>query len=148
MGHPSIPLTVTGATADSEQSGEEIWKSHDGDYTTFYHANWGDSRPNGTFELVYTLEGSPTAVMVAYYPRPNIGNGSFGNVEIQISTTSAPTTFVSVGNYTCNKSTPLTPTYMEVEPVANTHSVKFIVDGSTSKGGFASCAEMEFFGIE
>ncbi|MCD8164704.1 MAG: BACON domain-containing protein [Bacteroides sp.] len=146
-GHPTTAIEIDHATADSEQPGETIDLSYDKNPSTFYHANWGDSRPEGTFELIYYLKGAPKLAMISYYPRVGGGNGTFGKISIYVSTVDAKEDFVKIMDYDCARSKEVS--HIELATfVANTYAAKIIVDGSTSAGGFASCSEMEFYGVE
>lgn len=146
-GHPTIPIEIDHATADSEQEGETIDLSYDKNYETYYHAGWGDSRKEGVFELIYYLKGAPKVAMVSYYPRSNGGNGTFGKVTIYVSTTDDRDNFIKNTEFDCAQSKEVS--HIELETfVPNAYAVKIIVDGATSRGGFASCIEMEFYGVE
>lgn len=163
-GQPTAKFRVTGATASSEQPNYGIANSYDGvtDGSGHYHSLW--SEPGGAFELTYELENTPVLelAMVAYYARPKAinsttnlpvcSNGAFGAVEVWVATTANPT-FTKVKEYTCGDPVnapadyPIPAYILLDEPVANVTSVKIVVDGASSKGGFASCNEMEFYGI-
>lgn len=146
-GHPTTPIEIERGTADSEQSGEEMVKSYDKDKGTFYHANWGDSRKEGSFELIYYLKGAPKLALISYYPRDGGGNGTFGKISIYVSTTDDKENFEKIMDYDCAQSKEVS--HIELSKfVPNTYAAKIIVDGATSRGGFASCAEMEFYGVE
>lgn len=147
LGHPTTRIEVDRATADSQQEGETIDRSHDKSYTTYYHAAWGDPRPDGSFELVYYLKGAPKVAMISYYPRSGGGNGTFGKIDIYVSTVDAQDNFVKNTEFDCAKSKEAS--HIELQTFTpNTYAVKIIVDGATSVGGFASCSEMEFYGVE
>lgn len=144
--YPTAQVKVVHATADSEQSGENIELSYDGKPATFYHAKYGDSRPGGEFELVYYLEKPVALGMFIYTPRPGGGNGTFGKITVLVSTSAGEGDFVKVMDYDCAKTkVPVSiglPSVMQ-----DVNAVKILVDGSTSVGGFASCAEMEFYAV-
>lgn len=146
-GHPTTLIAIDYATADSEQNGETIDLSYDKNYSTFYHADWGDSRKEGSFELIYYLKNSPKVAMLSYYPRPGGGNGTFGKIEIHVSTVADKDNFVKNTEFDCAQSKEASHIEL-VTFVPNTYAVKIIVDGATSRGGFASCGEMEFYGVE
>lgn len=166
-GQPAVKFQINSATATSEHEGNEIANSYDGvtDGGAHYHSNYGnDVENNGksaSYELDYTLEPNPVLelAMVAYYARPKGGttnlpvcsNGTFGAVEVWVKTTDKPE-FTKVKDYTCGDPTnapadyPI-PVYITLdEPIAGVTDVRIVVDGTSSKGGFASCAEMEFYG--
>lgn len=163
-GQPVVKFRVTGATASSTQTNYEIANSYDGvtDGSAHYHSDWNS--PGGSFDLTYELENNPLLelAMVAYYARPKATsattglpvcpNGTFGAVEVWVATTANPT-LTKVKEHTCGNPAdapadyPIPAYILLDEPIAGVTSVKIVVDGGTSKGGFASCAEMEFHGI-
>lgn len=163
-GQPTVKFGVTGATASSEQPNYAIANSYDGitDGSGHYHSVW--SEPGGPFELTYELEANPLLdlAMVAYYARPKAissatqlpvcPNGTFGAVEVWVATTASPT-FTKVKEYTCGDPVnapadyPIPAYILLDEPIAGATAVRIVVNGASSKGGFASCAEMEFYGI-
>ncbi|NDV57599.1 discoidin domain-containing protein [Bacteroides sp. 519] len=150
-GQPTKAVEVLSGWASSFQpnnaSEGDIKYSFDGNAGTMYHSKWGETQE--TYELIYYLKGAPKLAMISYYPRSNMGNGTFGKIEILASTTSDPDNFTKIMDATCIQTTPYTPTHIELTTfVENTHAVKIIVDGSTSKGGFASCTEMEFYAVD
>jgi len=143
---PKMRLEVTSAEASSFQEGEGIEKSFDNDYTTIYHSSW--SKTDDQYELTYYLKDAPSLALISYHPRPGGGNGTFADIEIFASTIDSPDNFVKIMDYQCDpKATKVTDIELPslfMKPQA----VKIIVDGSTSRGGFAACSEMEFYGVE
>jgi hypothetical protein len=163
-GQPTAKFSVTGATASSTQTNYPIANSYDGvtDGSGHYHSDWNVK--DNSYELTYELESNPVLelAIVAYYARPKTistttqlpvcSNGTFGAVEVWVATTANPT-LTKVKDYTCGDPTnapadyPIPAYIMLDEPIPGATAVKIVVDGATSKGGFASCAEMEFYGI-
>lgn len=145
-GQPTIRLEVTGAEASSFQEGEGIDKSFDNNYTTIYHSSW--SKLDDQYELIYYLKDAPSVALISYHPRPNGGNGTFGNIEIFASSIDSPDSFIKIMDYPCDPKAK-SVTHIEFPDFfIKPHAVKIIVDGSTSQGGFAACSEMEFYGVE
>lgn len=160
-GQPSVKLRVASATASSEQQNYSIANTYDGitDGSIHYHSDW--NAPGEQFELTYNLEPDERLElsMVAYYARPKTissttglpvcPNGTFGKMEVWVATGGA---FTKVKDFTCgdpinNAAEYSIPAYIELdEPIAGVTAVKIVADGATSKGGFASCNEMEFYG--
>lgn len=150
-GQPTKAVEVLSGWASSYQpnnaSEGDIKYSFDGDPNTMYHSKWGETQE--TYELIYYLKDSPKLALISYFPRSNMGNGTFGNIEILVSKTGTPDNYTKIMDATCVQTTPYTPTHIELTTfVENAHAVKIIVDGSTSKGGFASCTEMEFYAVD
>lgn len=149
-GQPTMLLTVASGTASSEQQNYEIAKSFDGkDNNDHYHSKWGiDASP---YTLVYNLKDAPSLTMISYYPRKDGGlNGVFGEVEIHISTKANPD-FVKVMDHDFGglkvTASELAPTHLILPEVyQEPTAVRFVV--KTGRGGFASCSEMEFYGIK
>ena len=139
-GIPTVKLTIQSASASSFQKDEEIEESFDGDYNSYYHSNWGQK--DDTYTLIYNLQDdAPSLNLISYYPRKNAGNGTFGKIDIYVST-KANSEFVKITDYDCGLVG--TPSHISLPTsVENPVAVKFIV--LTGKGGFASCAEMEFY---
>lgn len=132
-------ILVNGSTASSHQPGEEISKSFDNDLTTIYHSSWS----NTVFPVVlnYRLDGTTPIDYMRYVPRADGGsNGDFGNVMIRYNTI-ANSEFQEIMTYDFEQSGfPVNVTFpYQITPL----NVEITVyDGS---GGFASCAEMEFY---
>lgn len=132
-------LFVDGSTASSFQPGEEISKSFDNDLNTLYHSSWS----NTIFPVVlnYRLDGNTPIDYLRYIPRSNGGtNGNFGNVLIRYNTT-GNSQYQELMNFDFEQSglpvnvhfpNQITPLNIEIT----------VFDGA---GGFASCAEMEFY---
>lgn len=123
------------------QPGAEIEKSFDNDMTTAYHSRWGD----GT-KMPVTLEYDlPTAAKkldyIIYYTRQDGGNGSFGAVELWANTYTDPT-MVKLGDWDFGQAGG-GHSMILATPIVAPKTVRFVVKNGT--GGFASCAEMEFY---
>lgn len=142
-----IKLKVTGGTASSYHSGENIDKSFDGDKKTIYHSNWNNNGANYfPIRLQYDFGGNDDMDYFVYYPRQNGYNGRFEKVEIWISTKSKPN-FVKLIDYDF-KGSP-NPTRVNFKDrIKSVKSIRFIINSGFGDGqGFASCAEMEFYKI-
>jgi hypothetical protein len=166
-GQPSAKITVSSAIASSEQASEPISRTYDGVVGDIYHSDWGTKDP--LYELIYELEPNPVLDfgMIAYYPRSNKGNGTFGLVSVEVAVNGSEAFEQVLTDFNCNGDGNMPGAgpdggsvtqeqrdeypdvvYIELNaPIAGVTSVKIIVDGSTSRAGFASCAEMEFYGI-
>lgn len=132
--------TVISGTASSFQPGEEIEKSFDGDITTMWHSNW--SRIDPGYTITYNLEENADRLdYIIYTPRSTVGrNGTFGIVDISVQTELSVSTQVITG-YDFQHAT--TPTQININPIEQPRSITFTIRDGV--GGFASCAEMEFF---
>ncbi|MDR0414492.1 MAG: hypothetical protein LBH84_03655 [Prevotellaceae bacterium] len=164
-GQPSAKMQVDAAYASSEQPSEPISRTYDGVIGDIYHSKYDNG--GMMFELTYLLKPNPMLelAMIAYYPRSNKGNGTFGTVSVEVEVDGSGSFEQVLTNFACGGVDPIPGAgpdgsatqeerdhypdvvYIELDrPVANVTSVKIIVDGSKSRGGHASCAEMEFYG--
>ena len=140
-----IKVPVSSATASSYQSGGEIEKSFDGDYSTIYHSNWTNSGDNYfPITLDYRFDDQESIDYIVYHPRPNGGNGNFKEVEIWASTESNPS-LLKITDFDFMGSSSATKVVFD-KPLINPTTIRFIVNSGTGDGqGFASCSEMEFY---
>ncbi len=131
------------ASASSYQNGEGIEKSYDDSYSTLYHSSYsGSVSESNPVTLTYNFKNVDCINYVTYVPRNSGGdNGKFGKVEVYVKTNGNDETLW--GSYDWNYgSTSQTITFGE-NGLVNPQYVKFVV--LTGSGGFASCAEMEFY---
>jgi hypothetical protein len=139
-----VKLTIVSGTAESSDGkpaheGEEFENSFDGKSGTIYHSDW-NSTGGLPFTLTWNLDKVSDVDYLVYYPRTEGSNGVFGNVTIQYSEDGQG--FTDLMDYDFreerNKETKvLFPKQVQAK------SIRLIVKSST--GGFASCAEMEFY---
>ena len=138
-----IKIKIVSGTASSFQSGSNIEKSFDGDYSTLYHSSWSNGASNYfPITLTYNFETVTDVDYLIYHPRNNGNNGRFIETEIQYSADGH--TFTKLidkdfqGSATASKIT--------FDQTIQAKSFRFIVKSGSGDGqGFASCAEMEFF---
>ena len=138
-----IKIKIVSGTASSFQSGSNIEKSFDGDYSTLYHSSWSNGAGNYfPITLTYNFETVTDVDYLIYHPRNNGNNGRFIETEIQYSADGH--TFTKLidkdfqGSATASKIT--------FDQTIQAKSFRFIVKSGSGDGqGFASCAEMEFF---
>lgn len=138
-----IKIKIVSGTASSFQSGSNIEKSFDGDYSTLYHSSWSNGASNYfPITLTYNFETVTDVDYLIYHPRNNGNNGRFKETEIQYSADGH--TFTKLidkdfqGSATAGKVT--------FDQTIQAKSFRFIVKSGSGDGqGFASCAEMEFF---
>ena len=140
-----IKVPVSSGKASSFQSGENIEKSFDGDFSTLYHSNWDNTAPDYfPITLDYFFENQESIDYFIYYPRTDGYNGRFKEVEIWIKTEDNPTC-VKIMDYDFKGSSIPTRVVFE-KPVEKPLCIRFVVKSGTGDGqGFASCAEMEFY---
>lgn len=140
-----VKVPVSHAAASSSQQGGEIEKSFDGDYKSIYHSSWNNKGEHYfPITLEYFFEHQESIDYLIYYPRTEGYNGHFKEVEIWVSTQTAPD-YAKVTDYDF-KGSPLAAKVMLDKPLIKPLSVKFVVKSGHGDGqGFASCAEMEFY---
>lgn len=140
-----IKVPVSSASASSYQPDGEIEKSFDGDYSTIYHSNWGNSASDYfPITLDYHFIEQESIDYLVYHPRTSGANGNFKEVEIWATTESNPS-FMKIVDFDFMGSGSATKVVFD-EPLLNPTAIRFIVNSGSGDGqGFASCAEMEFY---
>jgi len=139
-----IRIPVKAGTADTENENNEMNKSFDGDYKTYFNSKGGID-VTSTFRMTYTLESGHTLYRIVYTPRTDGGNkwGSFNKFEVEVATEDNPTQFVKVASFERGDGVH-TPFDFELsQPVPNAKYVRFLVHSAYEKR--VSCAEMEFY---
>lgn len=139
----NIKLTISGGEASSQETAGEnnrFANSYDGNLNTIWHSKWSETN-KFPFTLTYHLENADELNYIVYYPRNYGYNGNFGKIEIQALTEGA-TDFVSVMEYDCGKKRTESK-IMLPRPVIKPKSIRIII--KSGEGGYASCAEMEFY---
>lgn len=132
-------------TANSAASGNAAGNMRDGDYSTFWHTQWGTGGLNVSAStpaiITFTFSNVERIDYVTYVPRQDgSSNGYIRQVEVFVKTTENPN-YTSVGTYNwVANSAPKTVDFGTglIHPTA----VQFKV--YEGEGNFASCAEMEF----
>lgn len=158
----AILYQVDSGTASSTHDMDVIDYTFDGvtvaEQGRIYHSDYGDTvTPYSSVTLIYYLHPSQVMnlTMIAYYYRQNFsegrGNGTFGKVDVYTSTDNVNFTErkkdFSCGNHSLPNMYPF-PVYIQFdEALVGVTAVKIVVDCNTSKAGFATCAEMEFYGV-
>ncbi|MFV0554692.1 MAG: DUF3472 domain-containing protein [Mangrovibacterium sp.] len=136
-----VRLTISYATASSEQVGEEMKYSYDGKLNTMWHTAWG--KPNAfPFVASYELSNADQLDYIVYYPRTDGANGRFGVIDVEVATTENPYFETVLANFDCKKSG--SPTTINLpKSIKNPTSVRISI--KSGEGGFASCSEMLFY---
>jgi len=135
------PQTARTSSYNSATS-EDIAKSFDRNYSTLYHSNYASTTFPVT--LTYKFDGNSQIDYVTYVPRATGTNGNFKEVEIWYSLKNDSVGLIKYGEYNFgggNNAT--TITFSPALP--NPDTIYFVV--KSGEGNFASCAEMEFYGI-
>lgn len=130
------PISADASAAETGYSKQGIEYSIDGDFSTHYHSPW-----NGTsFPVIleYKFSGKDVIDYLVYYTRN--GNGNFGKVTIYVAT-DAGRTYEKLGDYDFGEKN--NPSVVNIPGGIKPTGVKFEV--KSGLGGFASCAEMEFY---
>ena len=137
-----IKVKVAGGIATASNPGEGIEKSFDGNYTTMYHSPYSSGQLPVT--LTYNFTNISHIDYMVYNPRRGGGsNGNFDEIEVYY-TLQGSTNRILVGSYKLGGSGEIF-TLKFAEPLVNPKNVIVVV--KSGYGGFASCAEMEFYQI-
>lgn len=137
-----IRLTIASGQANQAQSGEGIDKSFDGNMNTMYHSPWSGTRLPAV--LTYTLKEASHVDYMVYHPRQSGGsNGVFGEVLVEYATDAAPDTFIQITDTDFKQSTSSSVVLFGAQGIDDVRKVRVTV--KSGYGGFASCAEMEFY---
>lgn len=136
-----IKLKIASGVANQAQPGEEIEKSFDGNLSTMYHSPWWDTRLPVT--LTYTLAQTSHVDYMTYIPRQSGDNGNFGEIRVEYATSDAPNTFVLLEDTDLGQKGTSSVIQFGDEGIDNVKKVRVTVN--SGRGGFASCAEMEFY---
>ena len=133
-------VKVSSATATDAQSGNEIAKSYDGNYSTLYHSSWsGGTLP---VTLTYNFSNVPRIDYLIYHPRTDGGsNGNFNAIEVSYKLSGAAS-YVVYDNYTLNGASSAFKISFG-NGLVNPVSIRIKVNSGA--GNFASCSEMEFY---
>ncbi len=135
-------IKVSSATASASQPGEGINLSHDGNMSTHYHSPWSGNHLPVT--LTYNFQNVDKIDYLIYHPRTAGGsNGNFEKVKVYYQLEGS-NSFVLHGDYDFGGSS-ASSVVVFPDGLENPTAVRFVV--STGVGGFASCAEMEFYQI-
>ncbi|KMQ65375.1 hypothetical protein ACM46_05580 [Chryseobacterium angstadtii] len=132
---------VSGSSASSFQSGENIEMSFDGDVNTLYHCSWDATAATFPISLIYKFDGQTAMNYLKYIPRQDGGpNGLFGNIKISYNTVSNPV-YVDISTQNFGQ----TGTIKTVVFPSTIIPLNIKIEVLDGKNNFASCAEMEFF---
>lgn len=126
------------ATTSSQQNGEGIEKSFDGDMSSIYHSAYNSTTFPVT--LQYRFKSVKQIDYLIYYPRQNGSNGNFHEIEVWYMNGSGTKNKLgdydlkgSADPYRINFATPI------IDPIR----IEFIV--KSGEENLVSCAEMEFY---
>ena len=141
-GDIALQVNASASTASAAQSGEGIALSVDGSMQTMYHSPYS----NTTFPVVltYVLKNASHVDYAVYHPRISGGsNGNFGKVLVEYATADAPDKWQTVADADFGESSSARTISFGNAGVDGVAKIRFTV--SSGNGGYASCAEMEFY---
>ncbi|MBK9151881.1 MAG: hypothetical protein IPM26_13195 [Saprospiraceae bacterium] len=136
-----VQILQSGSFASSFQPGENIEKSFDGNLNTLYHSSW--TATTFPVTLNYRISGGVTVDYLKYIPRVDGTNGNFGKVQIYYNTLNQGQAgeFIHLMDFDFRQSG--LPVKVDFPQSIKPYNIRIVVlNGS---GGFASCAEMEFY---
>jgi len=131
-----IKIPVSGATASDQGSSSlvSIQMSYDGNMNTYYYSE----RFTASISLTYNFTDVPRMDYLMYHARSDGNNGKFQELEIWVADNSSA--LRKYGDYNFNGGSAL----VSFSPaLLNPTQVEFRVKPGI--GGYASCAEMEFY---
>ena len=138
-----IKIKPINATCSSYQGGEGIERSYDDNLNTFYHSAYNNTGANYfPITLTYSFGNNVSKIdYIVYHPRAVGTNGNFKEFELWVATKSNPTP-TKYGDYDfLGNSFASRIAFNEV--IENPTEIRFVVKSGV--GGFANCAEMEFY---
>lgn len=138
-------VEIKSGTASSSQSGEGIEYSFDGDASTIWHSVWsGTSFP---ITVTYTFAEASHIDYMVYTPRTDNVNGRWGNITIYYATSAAPSKWVKITDYDCEKSSSPSTISFGDSGYDDVIKVKIEINSADSDGSknYASCAEIAFY---
>lgn len=142
-----LRIGVQSATSSSEQPGEGIERSFDGDKATIYHSNYNHTA-EGYFSITleYRFEAGSDMDYLVYYPRTDGGtNGYFKEVDIEVlhnANSRQTDEWEFVMSCQFNGSTSARRVDFP-KSLIGVSAIRLTVKSGV--GDFASCAEMEFY---
>ncbi|QZE15304.1 M60 family metallopeptidase [Halosquirtibacter laminarini] len=142
-------LTVSLSPSSDFQSGYEITKAMDGDYSTYYHSKWPGVQPsnkeNHTF--VFDIESTSSSVLnyIVLHPRQGGVNGIIKDATVWAKG-GEDNTFIQIGEVHASNTNSAITIKLET-PIVEPMQVKIVVTDTFSKDGayHVSLAEAEFF---
>lgn len=138
-------ITIKSGTAQSEQSGEGIANSFDGDASTLWHSSYGGcSFPT---DVTYTFQSPAHVDYMVHTPRMSGGNGCWGEIDVYYATAEASSTWIKVASADCGKDNGADIVPFGTDGIDNVYKVKITIKttGGDSDNKFASCAEIGFY---
>lgn len=132
-----IKIKPVSAKASEYQDGNQtIEKTLDGNFQSHFHSLWNGTKFPVTLE--YFFNGDNVIDYVIYYTRS--GNGNFGKFSVYVATDDAHT-YTKIDDFDSYEKD--APTKIMIPGSLKPTAIKFEV--KSGLGGFASCAEMEFY---
>lgn len=138
-------IQVASATASSQQGGEGIERSYDGNRNTLWHSAYANSGSNYfPITATYNFRDVDQIDYLRYIPRSSGSNGNFKQVEIYAKC-QGETEYKKVYSGDFGGTNTAKDVIFD-EPLINPESIQFkILSGAGDGQGFATCAEMEFY---
>lgn len=136
---------IKSASANTQQSNNEISKSYDGKTSTLWHSQWTPSKfevsEKNPAILTYNFSGEDHIDYISYTTRTSESNGNFGLIEIYAKCGS-DSEYKLISSHDCGKSSGTHKIGLGTDGIDNVKSIQIKV--LSGAGGYASCAEMAF----
>jgi len=112
----------------------------DGDPSTIWHSNWGESSPQHPHTLTLDFGSEKTLRGFRYVPRENLGNGTLKDFVLQVSDDG--TEWTTVLRDSCRYDRPKTTNRFELSQPVTCRAMRLTFVNSWRGDSFASCAEL------
>lgn len=142
-----IKVEIISVTGENAMDGNPVGYTIDGNPATFWHSRYANNAHVGSWpvHLEYTLNANTEKLdYIIYTPRG--GNGNFKTGKVMYTTKEGgKDTYMDGPSFDFGGSGSAS-TIRFPETIKNPRKVKFVINEGS--GGFASCAEMEFYYVE
>lgn len=137
-----VKIPVVSVTGDNQMDASPVTLTIDNKYDTFWHSRYSNNAHVGNWPvfLEFTLNATTEKLDYIIYT-PRNGNGNFKTGKVMYTTKENPV-YVEGPSFDFAGSGAAS-TIRFPETIKNPRKVKFLIDAGL--GGFATCAEMEFF---
>lgn len=133
--------------AEEYQSGEDILKSIDGQYSTIYHSRWSGMQANSSLTMEFIVDPSDAAIAnyIVLHPRTSGMNGIIKSATVWIST-AENSAYSKIGTISAPLSNNPVVVYFS-HPVINPRKLKIEVTDTYSQDSkyYVSLAEVECY---
>ncbi len=144
-----VKITVASGRADYFYPGQEIEKSFDGNFQTYFISNWGSGTDTRfPFNVEYNFTGVPSMDYFIYYPKGGTTNGLLQRLEVWYAA-NGNTTLTKYGDFDF-KGEPVSKKVEFSPALTNPTQIRIVLyEGLNSKSDgsatYAGIGEVEFY---